>query len=114
MAKEEKELIERMGEEWGIFWISQGLEVYHRSDVSSDLQLKENATLIMVDRILKKQLKSDDRSNPRPFFIKGIACHWYKDGVYNTGTFHTKELLPASVVRKGPETLADWLDRKKT
>jgi len=109
MAKEDKELVERLGKEWGIFWISEGLDVYHRNDFNQDWTLKKNATLMTVDKILKVPVKTKSDIDPQPYRIKGVACHWMKNGDYKTGRFHTKELFPAKVVKE--KMLLDWLDR---
>jgi hypothetical protein len=114
--KEDQEIIQRLGREWGRFWIYDGIEVYHREMLDQDFKPKKDAFKIIVDKLLRYQLRSDISDSPKPFRIKGVMCHWVdiKTKEYRTGRFHTKELLPASVVEKGRETVEDWLDRFKT
>lgn len=109
--KEDKELIERLGKEWSKFWIQIGMEVYHRTMIE-DNQPKEGSFVMIVDSIVKKPVKTDlDPNVPQPYRIVGVKCHWFIDSKFQSGLFHTKELLPSSVVLNG--TLEDWLDRFK-
>lgn len=102
--KEDKEYIERMGPEWGRFWITSGMEVYHRQMVSEGL-LRDNGFKMIVDKVIKRQIKNNEESY---FRIVGIKCHWF-NGTFQSGLFHTKELYPANVVDNG--MLQDWLER---
>lgn len=108
--KEDKELVERLGKEWSKFWIQVGMEVYHRTMIE-DNKLKKDAFLMIVDSIIKKPVKTElDDKHLQPYRIVGVKCHWF-NGTFQSGLFHTKELLPSTVVLNG--TLEDWLDRFK-
>jgi len=111
--KDNSELIGHLGVEWGKFWISSGIEVYHRNSINREFNPKEDAVIMIVDQVLKKRapVKGLKPEEPRPFFINGVTCHWFANGsnTFQEGRFHTKELYPASVVDKG--LLEDWLKR---
>ena len=108
--KEDRELIERLGEEWKRFWIKEGIKVYHRDHLDPEFKPKENAFPLIVDGIMKKPVNNNN-SKTAPYRIIGVKCHWIsiKDQKYESGLFHTKELLPAKVVDDG--MVEDWLDR---
>ena len=116
-VKEVKSVQEMFGPLWGQYWISPGIEVYHRHDIGSDGRSVPNACPMIVDFVDKRTIKKDERipktSIPVPekkaFRINGIMCHWYVAGQYSKGLFFTKELIPKSIVDK--DQVQDWLKR---
>ena len=80
--KEDKEIIERLGREWSRFWISAGMEVYHREMVDADNQPKEDAFVMIVDQVVKRVVKTDQKNGSSPFRIVGVQCHWFKSGEF--------------------------------
>jgi len=109
IMKENKDLIEHLGKEWGKFWLNSGTEVYHRNMIAEDSSLKDGSFVMIVDQVVKRSVEHVDPKQPKPFRIVGIKCHWFSNGKFESGLFHSKELIPANVVDKG--MLEDWLKR---
>jgi len=95
-----------LGESWGKYFLKEGKEVIHVSEIK-----KEDPIIIIVDKVLRVrvQTKPDPDNKDEPNRIVGVKCHWFKDGDYRTGIFHTKELVPLDVFLQG--SYEDWIKR---
>jgi len=107
MEKEKFNLEKLAGPLWGKFWIVPGIEVYHRNDVDPGGHVREKSCPLTVDKVDRQSIKNGEEKVG--FRIRGVICHWFKDGQYSKGVFFTKELLPKDIVDKG--LILDWLKR---
>jgi uncharacterized protein YodC (DUF2158 family) len=61
------------------YWIKPGIQVQ---------RIGTDTPIMTVEKLLSK-------SSGAKFRITGVLCHWTdKDDKYQSGTFHTKELVP--------------------
>ena len=103
-----KDATDYLGDSWGKYYCKAGKEVVHVNDIHKDAQ--QRITMI-VDKVIRSEVKAKkDPENPDPpSRIVGIKVHWYKDGEFNTGLFHTKELVPKDVIDQ--DMYKDWTER---
>lgn len=105
MAKKAEDYL---SDSWGRFYLKEGKEVYHVNDIKKE---KDKRFVMIVDRVIRsKPRTTEDPSNRgEASRIVGIKCHWYKNGDYVTGMFHTKELVPTDVIDQ--DSYEDWIKR---
>lgn len=91
------------------FRFKEGDEVAHKDNLE---------TKMIVDRIIKKSYKYKDFTSDPPqekigIKILGISCHWWnKDNNIERFKFHTQEIIPFDIAKKGQKSVDKWLKDK--
>ena len=94
---------------WGRYWITSGLDVVHRNDVTDLNMDRMNLYSMVVDKVVKRA-RGDDTT--KRMFIEGVRCHWIdNDRKYQVGQFHTGELIPLKIATKGINEVNKWISR---
>lgn len=95
---------------WGKYWIRAGLEVVHRDHITDLNRDRMVLYKMVVERVIKRS--KEGRDGERRMFIEGVRCHWVDgDRKFQTGQFHTNELVPYEVAVKGIEETNRWIGR---
>lgn len=88
------------------YWISTGIEVIRRDDITELNIDRLRLFKMVVDKIVKRKI--DDEM----VRIEGVRCHWIDNNrVYQTGLFHTHELIPYEIAEKGIDAVNKWINQ---
>lgn len=94
---------------WSRYWIISGIGVVHRNDVTDLNMDRLHLFKMTVDRVVKR---SKGEGDSRKTYVDGVRCHWLDNSrKYQTGTFHTNELVPYEVAERGIEEVNRWISR---
>lgn len=94
---------------WSKFWAEQGLAVIHVDRLKID---KEKAIEEFIMRISEPVYIAKKVDGKMKQFLTGIKCHWMdSEGKIQREVFHSCELIPFEIAKKGLQEVQKWLDR---
>ena len=87
------------------YWIVPGVEVVHRDDISELNRDRMHLFKMTVEKVVRRKV------NDHLARVDGVRCHWLdNDRKYQVGMFHTKELIPYDVAKKGVDAVNEWIE----
>ena len=96
---------------WSSYWAEQGLAVIHvdRLKIVEGELLEDR--IMRVERIVMESKEGEE--GDRRKVMRGIICHWVdKENRMWKEMFHSRELVPYEVARKGLGEVQRWIERE--
>lgn len=92
------------------YWIKGGVSVIHRDHVTDLNMDRLGFYKMVVDKVVKRSKGEDGQ---RRTYIEGVRCHWLdSDMKFQTGQFHTGELVPFDIALGGIDKVNAWTESR--